>query len=101
MNDKKKLIVKFLESGKTIRASVLAQLSHIVENDSTCPITRGLIRELIDDGYCIGSTNQGYRMLTTGREVQEYLNNLLQRQAAMSKRIWLVWKNAKARGITK
>jgi chromosome segregation and condensation protein ScpB len=77
-----------------ITAKTLARQAGIDETDDTCPKTRKLIRDLIRDGHCIGSENTGYKLMQTGKEVQEYLNSLLQRQIALSKRIADVYHGA-------
>lgn len=71
----------------------------IAEISDTSPTTRGYIRSLIDDGYCIGSTREGYKMLVNGKEVQRYLNSLLKRQIALSTRIQKVYDAAQKDGL--
>ena len=80
-------------------AQEIADRVGIIEMHATCVRTRGIIRELIEDGYPIGSNTMGYRLLTTPKEVQVYLNNLLQRQMALSTRIKNVYEGAKLNGI--
>jgi hypothetical protein len=77
-----------------ITAKRLSVQAGIDETDDTCPKTRKLIRDLIRDGHCIGSDRTGYKLMQTGQEVQEYLNSLLQRQIALSKRIADVYHGA-------
>jgi len=57
------------------------------EKSDSKPQTRKLIAMAIDKGHPIGSNNKGYFMLRTEKEMQKYLNNLMQRQIALSKRI--------------
>jgi len=80
-------------------AQEIADRVGIIEMHSTCVRTRGMIRELIKDGYPIGSNAMGYRLMTTAKEVQVYLNSLLKRQIALSTRIQNVYEGAKLEGL--
>jgi len=82
-----------------ITAQEIAFVANIHELSDTCPITRGLIRELIDDGALIGSTYRGYHIMDTGKEVQQCLNGLLKRQMGITKRIQSIYDAATAKGI--
>lgn len=85
--------------GTTVKAEYLAIGAGIIETDKTYPKTRALIRELIDEGYCIGSKSTGYYLMQTGKEIQIYLNSLLQRQIAISNRIAAVYHAGKDAGL--
>jgi hypothetical protein len=96
----KAAVLTYLKSSTNpLTAGDLADKVGISEMSDTCPTTRGYIRSLIDDGYCIGSSRKGYEMLTSGKEVQKYLNSLLKRQTAISVRIQKVYNAAEADGI--
>ena len=71
---------------------------NIDEQSDSAPVTRGYVRELIEDGHPIGSDKNGYRLLQTAKEVQVYLNSLLKRQIALSTRIQNVYEGAKLEG---
>lgn len=88
-----------LARGVRTKADELAFIGGVVESDFTSPNTRQIIKELIDDGNVIGSNSRGYKMLTTGKEVQQYLNALLKRQLGISRRIQAVYNSARAKGI--
>ena len=88
-----------LDMGGTYTAKDLAQFAIVHETSESCPNTRQMIFEMIDAGALIGSSSDGYRNLTTGKEVQQYLNSLLKRQMGVSKRIQAVYDAAKKRGI--
>ena len=86
-------------SRKSLTAFCIAKRCGIYENSESCATTRDIIRDLTADGYAIGSTSLGYKMLTTGKEVQVYLNHLLKRQMGISRRIADVYDAAKLEGI--
>ena len=95
-----KLRIRFiLADGFDHKVNALAAGAGIAETMETCPVTRGLIRDLIDEGQLIGSSVNGYRMLTTGKEVQQHLNALLRRQMGISKRIQSVYDAAVKTGV--
>jgi chromosome segregation and condensation protein ScpB len=99
-HQKKAAVLTLLKtSANPLTAAELATLAGVAEVSDTSPTTRGYIRSLIDDGYPIGSTRQGYELMFTGKEVQEYLNSLLKRQIAISNRIQKVYDAAKREGI--
>jgi predicted transcriptional regulator len=89
--------LKFAPSRVT--AQEIADKVGIIEMHSTCVGTRGIIRDLIEDGYAIGSNAAGYKLLRTGKDVQSYLNSLLKRQMGISKRIANVYEAAKLDGL--
>jgi hypothetical protein len=82
-----------------MKAQDLAYFAGVPETDTTCPTTRSIIRDLIDDGHVIGATSAGYCLMRTGKEVQNYLNSLLQREMAISARILAVYNAAKKNGV--
>jgi hypothetical protein len=84
---------------ETLTAHQLAQFAAVNEISDSCPYTRGLIRELIDDGELIGSTSKGYKLMTEGKEVQQCLNSLLKRQMGITKRIQSIYNAATGKGI--
>lgn len=86
-------------AGISIKAKDLALQAGIIETDETYPKTRKIIRELIDEGMCIGSNNNGYYIMQSGKEVQVYLNSLLKRQIAISNRIAAVYHSGKEWGL--
>jgi hypothetical protein len=92
-----KSLLKFTSGPITARE--IADRVGILEMDGTCPSTRGYIKDLIDTGHCIGSSAKGYSLLSSGKEVQEYLNSLLKRQMGISRRIEAVYKAAVKEGI--
>ena len=62
-------------------------------NDSgSCSRTRKLILlAMKDNNVAIGSNKNGYFLLNTEKEMQEYLNGLMARQIAISKRIEITY----------
>ena len=59
----------------------------------SCPRTRKLILEAMKEfNIAIGSDHRGYYLINTAQEMQRYLNSLLDRQIAISKRIDIVYK---------
>ena len=99
-HQKKSAVLTVLKnSAFPLTAAELADEAGIAEVSDTSPTTRGYIRSLIDDGYPIGSTSQGYSLMFSGKEVQEYLNSLLKRQIALSNRIQKVYDAARKEGI--
>jgi hypothetical protein len=97
----KNIIIKGLKdmAGVPVKAEFISMSAGLVETDDTYPKARKIIRELIDDGYCIGSSNEGYYLMQSGKEVQVYLNSLLQRQIAISNRIAAVYYSGKKEGL--
>lgn len=95
----KERIVKFLARKGQMKVNRLARWADVTETSDTCPTTRGLIRELIDEGHIIGSNSNGYFLIDTAKEMQVYLNSLLKRQMGISKRIQAVYDAAQRKGI--
>jgi len=95
-------ILNCLFTGKAFTAAELSRAAYLNETSDgsgTFPVARKAIRSLIDDGYVIGSSISGYKMLTTGKEVQVYLNALLKRQMGISARIQAVYDSAQNKGL--
>jgi hypothetical protein len=86
-------------NGDPITAVDLALDNGIPETSDSCPTTRSIIREMIDEGMLIGSTSRGYKLMTTGKEVQQCLNSLLKRQMGISRRIQSIYDAAQSKGI--
>ena len=101
MYSNKELIIKALQlaKGLSIKARELSIGAGFVETDDSYPKARKAIRELIDEGHCIGSRYDGYFLMQSGKEVQGYLNSLLQRQIAISHRIAAVYHSGKELGL--
>ena len=97
----KDLVLKKLQfmHGIPCKAEYLANHSGQCETDDTFPKTRKVVRELIDEGHCIGSNHHGYYIMQSGKEVQSYLNSLLRRQIAISNRIAAVYASGKENGL--
>jgi hypothetical protein len=71
----------------------IAEIIGINESEPSCSRTRGLILKAINDiSAPIGSNRNGYYLINTKHEMQRYLNDLLNRQIAISKRIEAVYK---------
>jgi hypothetical protein len=93
-------MLKYTVAPVTYRtATELARFACVNETMDTCPITRGLIRSMIIDGELIGSTSKGYKLMDSGKEVQQCLNSLLRRQMGISRRIQSIYDAAQAKGI--
>jgi len=103
MNKFAKIILEELESrsngGAPVTVNYLADVAGINEKNSSCPLTRDIIRLMIDDGVCIGSNSQGYFLITNGKQCQQYLNSLMKRQIGISKRIQAVYDSAIKGGL--
>ncbi|MBW2645187.1 MAG: hypothetical protein JRE23_03225 [Deltaproteobacteria bacterium] len=82
-----------------VTAKDLAHDNGIAEKSDTCPVTRSLIKDMIDEGMLIGSTSKGYKLMTTGKEVQQCLNSLLKRTIGINKRIQSIYDAAQSKGI--
>ena len=95
----KRVIYRMLENGKRYTAMELSDAAGLGEMDSSAPKARKVILELIEDGNVIGSNVKGYQLLTTGKEIQVYLNALLKRQMGISRRIQAVYDAAQAKGL--
>ena len=83
----------------SVKVKRIAWVADVAETCDTCPATRGLIKELIHEGHLIGSTNDGYMLMSTAKEVQVYLNSLLKRQMGISRRIQAVHDAAQRMGV--
>lgn len=92
-------IIKALSGGRTRTVHRISNWTRMPDSNDTYPRHREYIRELIDEGYLIGSSKDGYKMMTSAKEVQVYLNSLLKRQLGMSKRIQAVYDAAQNQGI--
>jgi hypothetical protein len=88
-----------LSDGKAHTAEDLAWYCLLKETNDTYPKTRAIIREMINEGALIGSTSVGYKLMTTGKEVQQCLNALLKRTMGINKRIQGIYDAAQAKGI--
>jgi hypothetical protein len=97
----KNRILQLLEMGLQCQhtANDLATFAHINEMSDSCPITRDLIRDMIDEGYLIGSNSKGYFLMTSAKEVQVCLNGLLKRSMGISRRIQAIYDAAQKNGI--
>jgi hypothetical protein len=95
----KRVIFRMLENGSRYTATELSDAAGLGESDSTAPKARKIILDLINDGNVIGSTAKGYKLLTTGKEIQQYLNALLKRQMGISRRIQAVYDAAQEKGL--
>lgn len=92
-------IVKSLASGDRKTVKEIANWTRMHESDDSQPRHRALIRDLIGEGYLIGSTGNGYKLMTTAKEVQVYMNSLMKRQIGVSARILSVYNAAKGKGL--
>jgi len=95
----KRVIYRMLENGNRYTATQLSDAAGLQEQDSTAPKARKIILDLINEGNVIGSTAKGYKLLTDGKEIQQYLNALLKRQMGISRRIQAVYDAAQGRGL--
>lgn len=95
----KERVIKFLDTIGQMKAARLARCSDIKETFDTCPATRGLIKELIDEGHLIGSNSAGYFLMDNAKQVQQVLNSLLKRQMGISRRIQSIYDAAQKKGI--
>jgi hypothetical protein len=92
-------IAERIYDGVEHTAKDLAWYAMIYEQNDTYPITRDLVREMIEDGHLIGSTSKGYKIMSTGKEVQQCLNSLLKRTIGINKRIQNIYNAAQKKGI--
>ena len=92
-------IQDLLEDGQVHTAQELADYAMIKERHDSCPTTRAILLGMIIKGALIGSTAKGYKLMETGKEVQQCLNSLLRRQMAISRRIQVIYDAAKAQDI--
>jgi hypothetical protein len=97
----KNRINNLLKNGQAgcFTAHELAEHACINEMSESCPITRDLIRDMIDEGYLIGSNSKGYFIMTSAKEVQVCLNGLLKRSMGISRRIQAIYDAAQKNGI--
>ena len=93
------ILLDIINPGDRRTAQELSSFALVPETQDTCPTTRGLIREMIEEGYLIGGSSKGYHIMRSGKEVQQCLNGLLKRQMGISKRIQSIYDAAKNRGI--
>jgi hypothetical protein len=73
-----------------VSSATLARKSNPYSGDAyapTHPGTRKIIRELVKEGNPIASNGKGYFYIRSGKQLQRYLNSLLQRQTALADRI--------------
>ena len=63
-----------------------------ITDSGSCPRTRKLILSAMkNNNVAIGSNRKGYFILRSEKEMQEYLNELMSRQIAISKRIEITY----------
>lgn len=63
-----------------------------IKDTAGCPRTRKLILQAMKElNVPIGSTNLGYYLIRSEKEMQEYLNKLMKLQIALSKRIEITY----------
>lgn len=63
-----------------------------INDGESCPRTRKLILSAMrNNNVAIGSNRSGYFLLKSEKEMQEYLNELMARQIAISKRIEITY----------
>ena len=96
---RREVLIVLQAARSRLTAGEIADEVGIYENNDTCPTIRQAIRGLIRDGHVIGSTHGGYKLMTTGKEVQTYLNALLKRQLGISQRIQAVYDSAQSNGL--
>jgi len=89
-----KAIIDVLE-GTTQREPIpvrnITSIIGITDGES-CPRTRKLILSAMkNNNVAIGSNRGGYFLLRSEKEMQEYLNELMSRQIAISKRIEITY----------
>lgn len=83
-------IVNVLKDTTKENPMPVKQISEIlgIKDTSGCPRTRKLILKAMKQfNVPIGSNNFGYFLIRTEKEMQEYLNKLMQLQIALSDRI--------------
>jgi hypothetical protein len=86
-------------SATPLKAYQVAAAVGLIESDKTYPQTREYIKEIIADGTPIGSCSKGFFLIQTAKEMQAYLNSLMKRQIALSKRITNLYDACKGKGI--
>jgi len=89
-----KAIINVLEGttqSEPIPVRNIASIIGITDGES-CPRTRKLILSAMkNNNVAIGSNRGGYFLLQSEKEMQEYLNELMSRQIAISKRIEITY----------
>jgi hypothetical protein len=96
---KNRILNLLVNGGEIYPARELADFANINEVSETCPITRDLIRDMIDEGALIGSSSKGYFIMKSAKEVQVCLNGLLKRSMGISRRIQAIYDAAQKNGI--
>jgi len=70
----------------------IAEIIGMTESHPTCPRTRELIlKAMVDFDVAYGANNKGYYKISNKHEMQRYMNLLLDKQIAISKRIEIVY----------
>ena len=73
----------------------IAEIIGMEESHPSCPRTRKLIlktmQDFVSQKKAIGSDGRGYYMINNEHEMQRYLNSLLNRQIAITKRIEITY----------
>lgn len=87
MKDKILEILQSADRSNPVYSQSIADTLDIQEEHATCVKTRMLIKELIEDGYPIGATGNGYFWIHTLGELFEYTDSLKRRIAGIEKRI--------------
>lgn len=89
-----KAILEALQGSSQSDPITVRNISGIVgiNDGESCPRTRKLILSAMkNNNVAIGSNRGGYFLLQTEKEMQEYLNELMSRQIAISKRIEITY----------
>jgi Cys-tRNA synthase (O-phospho-L-seryl-tRNA:Cys-tRNA synthase) len=89
-----KAIIDVLENTTQTSPIVVNDIADIVgiTDSGSCPRTRKLILSAMkNNNIAIGSNRRGYFILRSEKEMQEYLNELMSRQIAISKRIEITY----------
>lgn len=84
----KRTLFYYIPATSDKRASTSSLSAIIGRNRST---VRKLVREMVEDGYPIGSDRDGYWVFNNRKEMQQYLNRMQAVQVALSKRIASVY----------
>ncbi len=77
---------------KPVRAELLSEWLELKEKGSTYPRTRQVILAAIGAGHPIVSNRKGYFVARSEKQLQVYLNDLMQRQIKLSGRILGVYR---------
>lgn len=89
-----KSIIDVLEGTTQASPITVNEISGIVgiNDNGSCPRTRKLILSAMkNNNVAIGSNHKGYFLLRVEKDMQEYLNELMSRQIAISKRIEITY----------